>query len=139
MFDIDDNFLASVGYNVATLSDTQKTQYKTEIEKEINTRLSERIAREISDEEADDLETIQNSEERAMQWLYEFHGEFISTDEYKALVEALGDADAKIFSATALWLRHAVPHYGMIAKEMLTAYQVELIEKRAMVQEALGA
>ena len=104
----------------------------------MNTRLSERLAVELTEEQALDMQSIQDSAERAEQWLYEFHSDFASTDDYKSLVEALGEPEAKVFYATALWMQDAVPGYGAIAQELLNEYQAELVEKRKLVDAALN-
>lgn len=138
MFDIDDNFLASVGYDVAALSDDEKEQYKKEITEELQTRLSERIGAELEDYQVDDFESIQNSSERATQWLYEFHSDFEQHDDYKTMVAAMGEPDARIFYASALWMQDAVPGYGVIVRDEFDKYQQELVKKREMVNRALG-
>ena len=47
MFEIDDTFLANVGYDVATLSDEQKEKYKNEITAEVNGRITDEMASTI--------------------------------------------------------------------------------------------
>ncbi len=138
MFDIDDDFLTSIGYDVSVLTPEQRQQYSGEIQEEMNQRLSERLAMELTEEQAADMQTIQDSHERAEQWLYEFHSDFASRDDYQSLVQALGELDAKQFYATALWMQDAVPGYGVIAQELLNEYQAELIEKAKLVDTALG-
>ncbi len=138
MFSIDDDFLTSIGYDVSLLTPEQREQYCTEIEEEMNTRLSERLAVELTEEQALDMQSIQDSAERAEQWLYEFHSDFASTDDYTSLVEALGEPEAKVFYATALWMQDAVPGYGVIAQELLNEYQAELIEKAKLADAALN-
>lgn len=137
MFQIDDAFLASIGYDVSLLTDEQRAQYKNEILEEVNTRLSERLASELTEEQVLDMESIQDSAERAEQWLYEFHSDFAEVADYQVLVEALGEPEAKIFYATALWMQDAVPDYGVIAQQVLNDYHAELIEKYKLVEQAL--
>lgn len=138
MFDIDDDFLQSIGYNVTALADEQKAQYKQELTEELQARLSERVGSELEESQVDDFESIQNSTERAEQWLHEFHADFHEAQDYKTLVDALGDTDAKVFYASALWMWDAVPDYGLIVREEFDKYQNELVEKRKMVNQALG-
>ncbi len=138
MFNIDDNFLASIGYDVALLTPEQRAQYQAEILEEVNTRLSERLALELTEEQVVDMESIQNSAERAEQWLYEFHSDFAGIDDYKVLVDAMGESEAKVFYATALWMQDAVPDYGVLAQGILNEYQAELIEKYKLVEQAMG-
>lgn len=137
MFKVDDDFLTSVGYNVATLSEEQKNQYKAELSEELNARISERMADELTDEQVADVESIQNSAERAKQWLEEFHGDYEQSDDYKTIAEAVGPEEGRVFYANALWLRHAVPDYGKIAEESMAEYQNELVEKRKLIAQAL--
>lgn len=138
MFDIDDNFLTSIGYNLDLLTDDQKSQYKAELAEELQARVSERLVSGLDESQVEDFESIQDSAERANQWLHEFHAEFEDADDYKALVQVLGELDAQIFYAGGLWLRHAVPGYGQLVQEMLDEYQNELIEKRRMADQAAG-
>lgn len=138
MFDIDDNFLASVGYDVDSLSEEQKDQYKSEIMEELHARTAEALSSNLDETQVDDFASIQDSAERAKSWLYEFHSDFEQSDDYQALVRALGEQEAQVFYAGALWLRHAVPGYGQKMQEIMEDYQEELIEKRAMVNKALG-
>lgn len=138
MFDIDDNFLQSIGYNVATLSEEQKAQYKKELTEELQARLSERLGSELEEQQVDDLESIQDSDARADQWLHEFHADFEGSDDYRTLLKILGEPEAKIFYASALWMQDAIPGYGLIVREEFDKYQNELVEKRKMVNAALG-
>jgi len=138
MFDIDDNFLTSIGYDVAMLTEEQKNQYKVEITEELQARVSEQLASDLDEAQVADLESIQNSAERADQWLHEFHSDLVGSEDYKMLEQALGTEEAQIFYASALWLRYAVPGYGQIMQEILSDYQNELMEKRRMADEAAG-
>lgn len=136
MFNIDDDFLTSIGYSIDVLTPEQREQYRGEILEEVNARLSDRLALELDDEQTLDMASIQDSSERAEQWLYEFHGDFAASDDYKTLVEVLGEPEAKVFYATALWLQDAVPGYGVIAQGVLHDYQVELISRNKVALEA---
>jgi hypothetical protein len=138
MFEIDDNFLTSVGYNVATLTDARKEQYKTEILEELHARVAEELSADLDESQTDDLQGIQASAERAKSWLYEFHSDFESADEYKSLVSLLNEDDAQIFYAGLLWLQHAVPGYGERMQEIMQDYQNELIERRRLANDAVG-
>ena len=138
MFEIDDTFLANVGYDVATLSDEQKEKYKNEITAEVNGRIIDEMADELSPEQVDDIGGIQDSSERARQWLHEFHGGFEQDDDYKAIVSAVGEEEALVFYASSLWFADAVPGYGELIRDILNAYQDELIEKREMASKAFG-
>ena len=64
MFQIDDNFLTSVGYDVANLSDEKKQQYIDEFTAEVNERVSERLVSELDDQQIDEFNDIQESPER---------------------------------------------------------------------------
>lgn len=138
MFNVDDDFLTSVGYDVATLNDDKKAAYKAEIAEELHQRVTEELAAQLDETQVEDLEGIQNSAERAKQWLEEFHSDYASSDEYKAALDAVGEQDALTFYAGALWLRHATPEYGKLAEEIMAAYQAELAEKRRIANEAFG-
>lgn len=137
MFKVDDEFLASVGYNVASLSDEQKNAYKAEFLEELNARLSAEIAEELDEDQIVDLESIQDSVERAKQWLGEFHGGYTESPDFSAIVDAVGEDEGSIFYATALWLQDAVPGYGKIAEATMAEYQNELIKKREMAAQVL--
>lgn len=138
MFEIDDNFLTSIGYTTATLTEEEKDRYKAELTQELQARISERFAAGLDPAQVEDFEGIQHSAERANAWLREFHSDFAESDDYKGLVAALGEQDAKVFYASGLWLRHAVPGYGEIIQETLNEYQNELMEKRRIADEAAG-
>ena len=48
MFNVDDDLLSTVGYNVSLLSEEKKQQYKLDIIKELNKRASEQILARLS-------------------------------------------------------------------------------------------
>lgn len=138
MFEIDDNFLASVGYDLAVLSEEQKAQYKRELTEELNTRLIDRFAPELSEEQVSELEGIQDNIERANGWLNEFHPNYSEMSGFKEMAEAGDRDDAVKFAASTLWMNDAVPSFGELISEELQKYHDELVEKRQMVNKALG-
>lgn len=137
MFEIDDTFLANIGYSLGALSADEIVQYKREITEELQARLSERLGSELDESQVEDFESIEESSVRAKQWLYEFHSDFVNARDYKTLVDLLGEDEAQIFYASALWMNDAVPDYGLIVKEEFDKYYNELIEKGKMIREAL--
>lgn len=139
MFEIDDNFLQSIGYNLSSLGEEQKERYKAEITEELQARLNERLGSELTEEQSDDLGTIQDSSVRAGQWLDEFHKDYANAQDYKTVMSAVGEDEAKIFYASALWMQDAIPEYGLIIREEFDKYQQELIRKREMVKQALAS
>lgn len=138
MFEIDDNFLQSIGYDVTTLSEAEKSQYKAELTEELQERLNERLGGELEEHQVEDLEGIQASSARAEQWLNEFHEGYSASDDYQTILNSVGEVDAKVFYAAALWMQDAIPGYGLIVREEFVKYQQELVKKREMVNEALG-
>ena len=138
MFEIDDNFLQSIGYDVTTLSEAEKSQYKAELTEELQERLNERLGGELEESQVEDLEGIQKSSVRANQWLNEFHEDYSTFDDYKAILSSVGEEEAKVFYASALWMQDAIPGYGLIIREEFEKYQQELVKKREMVNQALG-
>ena len=139
MFNIDDNFLEKVGYNVASLSEEKKDKYKEEFTEEVNRRVAEQIMPELSDEQIEEFDDVQNNFDRTRRWLAEFHGDFADREDYKQ-VRSLFDTDEDSMGiyASALWLRYAVPDYGKIMQDVLDDYAAELIERRNEVNKALG-
>lgn len=138
MFEIDDNFLQNIGYNVANLSEDEKNRHKAELTEELQERLNERLGSELEEDQVEDLESIQQSSNRAKQWLEEFHNDYEGSEDYIAIREALGEDEAWIFYASALWMQDAIPDYGKIVRKEFDNYQVELIEKRQMANKAFG-
>ena len=139
MFEIDDEFLASIGYDVTRLTEEQKDRYKTELTEEVQDRVIERLAPELDEAQIADLESIQNSAERAESWLYEFHSDFQESEGYQAVIQALGELDGKIFYASTLWLQDAIPDYSDDVRDVLNVYQNELIELRERVHQSLSS
>lgn len=139
MFQIDDNFLTSVGYNVAMLSDEQKQRYIDEMTRELNGRISDRFMQELSDEQVAEFSDIQENHERALRWLNEFHADYKTRDDYRAVRDGIGDdTEAESFYATALWMRDAIPNYGGLIQEEMTSYQAELIKMREIADAAVA-
>lgn len=138
MFEINDDFLVSVGYDLALLSDEQIAQYKKEMTEEMTARLSERFARELSEEQISEFEEIQTSTERAQRWLDEFHTGYEEREEYKNIADNAEDRGEAIrFYASMLWLNDAVPKFGELVQEEIDAYQAELVEKRRKTDDIL--
>ena len=78
MFNIDDNLLAAIGYNVATLSEEKKNQYRREISEELNQRASAEVLVRLSKQEALEFEDVNSNPDRTRRWLAEFHGDYAS-------------------------------------------------------------
>ena len=109
MFNIDDNLLAAIGYNVATLSEEKKNQYRREISEELNQRASAEVLARLSKQEALEFEDVNSNPDRTRRWLAEFHGDYASRQDYQAIRELFEtDEDAMSFYASALWMRYAV-------------------------------
>ena len=139
MFNIDDNLLAAIGYNVATLSEEKKNQYRREISEELNQRASAEVLARLSKQEALEFEDVNSSPDRTRRWLAEFHGDYASRQDYQAIRELFEtDEDAMSFYASALWMRYAVPDYGKIMQEVMNEYVEELADMRHAVNEQLG-
>jgi hypothetical protein len=139
VFNVDDNLLAAIGYNVATLSEEKKNQYRREISEELNQRASTEVLARLSKQEALEFEDVNRSPDRARRWLAEFHGDYASRQDYQAIRELFEtDEDAMSFYASALWMRYAVPDYGKIMQEVMNEYVEELADMRRAVNEQLG-
>lgn len=138
MFNVDDNFLASVGYDVSALTSEQKAQYVTEITTELKARLADRLVSEIDEEQAADFATLQGNDERVQAWLQEFHPNYASDTNYMMAEAALGEVDGREFYATTMWTQDAVPGYVELAQEIINNYQAELVQRRQMANAALG-
>ena len=139
MFQIDDAFLESVGFDVAHLDDAKKQQYIDQFTTEVNDRVSDRLVSELDDQQIEEFNDIQNNRDRTHRWLAEFHADYRDTDEYQALRENVGDDDdAAQMYATALWMNDAVPQYGELIQEELSAYHDELLRIRQAANAAAG-
>ncbi len=139
MFNVDDNLLAAIGYNVATLSEEKKNQYRREISEELNQRASTEVLARLSKQEALEFEDVNSNPDRMRRWLAEFHGDYASRQDYQAIRELFEtDEDAMSFYASALWMRYAVPDYGKIMQEVMNEYVEELADMRRAVNEQLG-
>lgn len=139
MFQIDDDFLSSIGYDPKVLSDDQKERYKKEIIDELIARTSEEIAKELDEDQANELNDIQENPSRAYSWLNEFHSGYKEDENFKGLASVADDeAEAVTFYAVGLWLNDAVPRYGEIMREQMADYQAELVRKRELVNRSLG-
>lgn len=139
MFRIDDDFLTSVGYDVASLSEAQKQQYIDELTAEANERISERLVSELDDKQVDEFNDIQDNIERARRWLDEFHHDYREKEEYQQVLEGTGNEnDAVTFYAAALWMNDAVPKYGELIQEELDKYHDQLVKMRQAANAAVG-
>lgn len=138
MFTIDDEFLANIGYDVASLSDEKKQQYIAEMTEELNARISDRFLNELDNEQVDEMHEIQENPDRARSWLAEFHSDYRERDEFKQIAHVVSEDEAVTFYAVALWMRYAVPGYGEVVQEELDAYYAELVEMRKSVNDAIG-
>ena len=139
MFNVDDDLLSTVGYNVSLLSEEKKQQYKLDIIKELNKRASEEILARLSKEDALEFEDVSSNPSRTRRWLAEFHGDYADREDYHAIRELFEtDEAAMSFYASALWMRYAVPDYGKILQGVIDDYVEELIDMRKAVNEQLG-
>ncbi|MFZ1258463.1 MAG: DUF5663 domain-containing protein [Candidatus Saccharimonas sp.] len=138
MFEINDDFLASVGYDVASLSDSQKQQYIQEFTTEVNERVSERLLTELDDDQVNEFNELQDSADRAKQWVGQFHAGYTDDPEYKQILDNTGNEDEAVaLYATAKWLNDAIPRYGELIQEELNAYQAQLVKMREAATSAL--
>lgn len=140
MFEVDDTFLQSVGYDTNLMSEQQKTEVRTRFLEELHLRSGEEITHRLSDEDAEEMREVGDNPERARRWLQEFHSDYRDRDEFKNIAAgAENDDEAVTFYAVALWLNYAVPDYGEIMKEVMRDYHETLIQRRDMARAALGA
>lgn len=137
MFQIDDEFLASIGYDVASLTSEQRQQYIDELQQEIGERVTARLVDELSDEQIEEFNDIQENPERTYRWLREFHADYADRSEYRSILEAEGDASsAAVMYATALWMNDAVPDYAGLAQQEFDNYHTELVDMRQAADRA---
>lgn len=139
MFNVDDNLLQQIGYNVAFLTEEEKNRYKKEITEALHRRVAERLATEINQDDLLEFEDVQGNLDRTRRWLAEFHGDYATRDDYRT-IRSLFDTeeDAMSFYASALWLRYAVPGYGKIMQQVMDEYVEDLVEMRNQVNQRLG-
>lgn len=139
MFQIDDDFLTSVGYDVASLSEAQKAEYIEQITNEVNERVSSRLVSELSDEQIEEFNNIQENADRARRWLDEFHADYEERKEYRQiLANGASEDEAVTFYAVAFWFRDAVPGYGELIQEELDDYQARLIAMRNAANNSIS-
>ena len=139
MFEINDDFLTSIGYNVTALSDENKQGIIDELSKEFTERMQERFLAEIDEMQAEDFDHMQETMENTRAWLGEFHADYQDRDDYKQLAQVMdGEDEATQFYASELWIRDAVPNYHGIMQEELQLYHNDLIKKRAEADELLA-
>lgn len=140
MFEIDDNFLQSVGYDTNLMTEQQKTEIRTRFLEELHHRSSEEIAHRLDEKDSEEVAEIGDNPERARSWLQEFHSDYRDRDEFKNIAAgAENDDEAVTFYAVALWLNYAVPDYGQIMKDVMSDYHETLVQRRDMARAALGA
>jgi len=137
MFEINDDFLKNIGYDVDNLTESQKDEYKAEFTQDFSERLIERFSDELTPEQSEEFMDIQNNPTRTRRWLDEFHADYRERAEFKQLVAAGSDDEAMTFYATALWLRDAIPGYGEVIQSELNEYQIEMVELRATAYDAI--
>ena len=131
MFQIDDQFLASIGYDIDKLSDEQKQKYINELTNELNARATERLVSELNEHQVDELNDIQENADRAYRWLDEFHSDYRQRDEFKQLVAVSpNERDAVVFYAASLWMQDAVPRYGELMQQEMNEYHRQLVAMR---------
>lgn len=139
MFEINDDFLTNVGYDVATLSEEQKAQYISEFTDEFTERLQERFLAELDEEQVEDLDRIQSSVDSARSWLDEFHTDYRERKDFQQISQVMNDEDdSALFYAELLWMQYAIPAYGGVIQEELNAYQADLINKRRQADELVA-
>lgn len=138
MFEITDDFLQRVGYDMLRMTPIEKERLKAEFTVDFNNRMSERILDELTEEQAAEFLDIQENQERARRWLDEFHTDYRERAEFKKLA-SVGDSEdeAVTFYATALWLRDAVPNYGVLIKQELGDYADEMADLRKTAYNAI--
>lgn len=137
MFQIDDNFLTSIGYDVASLSDEKKQQYIDELTTELNARISDRLVSELSEDQVEEFNEIQENPDRAFRWLDEFHADYHDAPEYRQVLDGTGsESEAATFYASALWMRDAVPDYGQKIQQEFDSYHDQLVKLRQSVRDA---
>lgn len=140
MFEINDDFLANIGYDVALLSEEKKQAYIKELSEEFSARLQERFLGEIDESQAEDFDHMQESAENARAWLDEFHGDYRDREDFQQLTKLMdGDDETVEFYASLLWIQDAIPTYHDVVQEELNAYQADLIDKRRQADELVLA
>lgn len=139
MFNIDDNLLTTIGYDVTILSEEEKRRHFRKISEELNKRVAARLFSRLSEQEALEFEDVNGNPDRTRRWLAEFHGDYASREDYRNIRELFdSEEDAMSFYASALWMRYAVPDYGKIMQQTFNEYVEDLVAMRQAVNERLG-
>ncbi len=138
MFQINDNFLSSIGYDVANMDESRKQKYIDEFTKEFTEIISERLIQELDEDEINEFNEIQDDSDKAKNWLSGFKPDYESSEDFNTIKNDLGDEKLAIISyATALWLNDAIPQYGQIIQNELNSYQAHLAELRRVANESI--
>ena len=138
MFEINDNFLINAGYNTSAMDDDQRESLRAQYATDFSKRVLMRLAQELSEEEAGEFSDIQESHERALRWLNEFHGDFRERSDYRLLLDVLkSEQEANMVYAGILWMGYAVPKFGELIQEELDQFQRDLISKRQSANDLL--
>ncbi len=140
MFEITDNFLTSVGFDVTTMSSAEKEQYKQQFSSDITARVTAELFDELTPQQADEFNDIQSNQDRVYRWLDEFHADYRSRDDFQQILKNTGDNmdDATMFYAGILWMGDAVPEFGVIIQDVFDRYQAELIEGRQAANDIVA-
>lgn len=138
MFQVDEEFLQNVGYDVANLSEDRKQRYIDEMSEELTQRTVQTLFAELTEGQAAEMADIESNPERARRWLDEFHYDYRQREDFRQLLAVMSEDELVTFYATSLWLRDAIPGYGTIVDNEFLKYQQELIATRQMVNDSLA-
>lgn len=139
MFEINDKFLINAGYNVSSMDEVEKDSLKSQYASDFSNRVLMRLASELSDEEAGEFSDIQESPERALQWLNEFHSDFRQRSDYRHILTGMkSEPAANAAYAGILWMGYAVPRFGELIQEELDQFQRSLMNKRQSANDLLA-
>ena len=129
MFEIDDDFLKSIGFHLEVMSDEKKEMEKQRLSGMFEERLIERFLPEMDDNQIEELDDIQSNPERAYRWLDEFHTDYRDREDYKQLLSVSDEDEAVMFYASMLWMGDAVPNFGELIQEELVKFQIEMADR----------
>lgn len=139
MFLVDDNFLTSVGYDVAMMSDAEKETIQQQFTQDLNQRFALALMQELDEDQQVEFNDIQENPARAYRWLDEFHGDYRSRADFNELLQnGYSEEDAATYYASLLWMSDAVPGFGQVAQRVFAQFQAELVQQRQQANAALG-
>ncbi len=133
MFQLDDNFLQSVG--LGGLPDDQKEAFLQHTYETLEERVGERLAADLSDEQLTEFESFATQdEEKVNAWLGSNAPDYRNEAEYKQMAESAPEDVTPLMLAaeyaSVKWLGINSPNYRQVVAEELEKLRKEITASR---------